>query len=147
MRLSILLAAIWVSSAIASSPTMNPDPDRRMDLSDDTKDGATKDKAELSTASSMPKCDCVCGNPKSSMDKVKFGFEVAAGTASAVLVVISIIWSIRNGETVVAAVTRHFPLILRLVEIWRPAAAGETANAAAQSGNGASPAQSDLIDL
>lgn len=147
MRLTLLLVAIWVSSAIASSPTINPDPDRRLDLSGGTDDGTTKAKAGLSTAASLPKCDCVCGNQENSMDKIKFGAEVAFGTASALLVVLSIIWSIKHGESVVAALTRHFPLILRLIEIWRPTAAAQAAAAATQSGNDASQAQSDLIDL
>ena len=81
------------------------------------------------------------------MDKIKFGAEVAFGTASALLVVFSIIWSIKHGESVVAALTRHFPLILRLIKIWRPTAAAQAAAAATQRGNDASQAQSDLIDL
>ena len=147
MRIPFLLVAIWVSSAIASSPTIDPDPDSNLDLSRYKEDEATKDSVDLSTAASMPKCDCVCGNPESSVDKVKFGFEVAAGTASAVLIVISIIWSVRHGESVQAALTRHFPFILRIIEIWRPTANAHAAASGTQSGNGASRAQSDLIDL
>ena len=145
MRLKFLLVAIWVSSAIASSPTIDPDPDRRDDLSDHTESDATKGHVGLSTASSMPKCDCVCVK-EDSIDRVKFGFEVAAGTASAILVLFSLIWSVRNGEDVVAALTRHFPLLLRLVEIWRPAAAAGAA-AAPRNGNDASQTGNDLIDL
>lgn len=148
MRIRFLLVAIWVSSAIASSPTtIDPDPDSNPDLSRHKEDETTKDSVDLSTATSVPKCDCVCGNPESSVDKVKFGFEVAAGTASAVLIVISIIWSVRHGESVQAALTRHFPFILRLIEIWRPTATAQAAASGTQSGNGASQAQSDLIDL
>ena len=61
MRIRFLLVAIWVSSAIASSPTIDPDPDSNPDLSRHKEDETTKDSVDLSTATSVPKCNCKGG--------------------------------------------------------------------------------------
>ena len=113
----VVMAALGLASALPMPPAPTNswlDPDRNIGVVINcTGCEATKVTIHSSPATEA-KTELV------NFDKVKFIAEVVGGSVATLIVVISIICGVIHGESLEAALGRHFPIILRLLEVWRP---------------------------